>query len=124
MTRHQLKPQPTAQERLAAKRKLQETPKTNYYQLQKYAALSYDYGQIAEADRQTVSDAALEIRQRMRRTVADMVRIGEYLSVVKELLPHGQYHDWLDIEFDMSVGAASEFRSIAARFADKLMGST
>lgn len=103
MTRHQLKPQPTAQERIAAKRKLQDTPKKDYYLAQKYAGLSYDYGQIAEADREMVQRAALDIRGRLKRTVEDMIEIGRQLIAVKAILEHGEFLAWIRVEFDQNI---------------------
>jgi hypothetical protein len=84
------------------------------------ATLAYDYAAIPEQHRELVQRAALDIRSRLKRTVEDMIEIGKQLSAVKAVLEHGQYHDWIKAEFGMSIGNASEHRSIAARFDGKV----
>ena len=64
--------------------------------------LKYDYEAIAAANRKTVIDAAAEIKGHETRARESMLRIGQKLSNVKALLPHGQFSDRCQIEFDMS----------------------
>ena len=60
--------------------------------------LKYDYEAIAAANRKTVIDAAAEIKGHETRARESMLRIGQKLSNVKALLPHGQFSDWCQIE--------------------------
>jgi hypothetical protein len=108
---------PTAAERMERKRQAKEQPKVDYYLAQKAKALAYDYADIPQEHRELVQRAALDIRSRLKRTVEDMIEIGRQLSEVRDaLLDDGKYHQWLKVEFGMSIGSASEYRSIAARF--------
>ena len=120
MSRHQLKPQPTAQERLAAKRKLAEARQVQkaVRQQEKLSTLGFDYGLIAEEHRPLVRDAAIEIRARLKRTVTDMIEIGQELNAVRGLLPSKIFYEWAQIEFGMSRGSVFEFVQIAKRFSE------
>lgn len=87
----------TPQQRMERRQQAKAKAK-NYYQLQKYAALAYDYEQIEPAHRGLVQEAALEIHKWQRNTI----ELGETLLAVKEVLPHRQFMEWLQVEFDMS----------------------
>jgi Protein of unknown function (DUF3102) len=118
MTAHQLKPRPTVtpaehRARKEAARALREQS-PNYYAIQKYSGLRYNYGQIDEAHRQQVQEAALDIGRRLRRTVEDMIEIGRQLGEVKALIP-GKFSAWLKAEFAMSNGSAHDFMNFAER---------
>lgn len=119
MSRHQLKPQPTAAERMERKRKAKEQPsKVDYYLAQKAKALSYDYAQIDEDKRELVQRAALDIRSRLKRTVEDMIEIGRRLNEIQEMLPSKVFYEWAQDEFGMSRGSVFEFSQIALRFGE------
>jgi hypothetical protein len=47
------------------------------------------------------------------------MRIGTYLDGAKVRLPHGQFTDWLNAEFDMSERTAENYMSVARKFASK-----
>lgn len=81
--------------------------------------LKYDYEAIAAANRKTVIDAAAEIKGHETRARESMLRIGQKLSNVKALLPHGQFSDWCQIEFDMSQRTAQNMMRAAEEFAGK-----
>jgi hypothetical protein len=118
MSRHQLKPQPTAAERMERKRQAKEQPKTNYYQLQKYAALRYDYSAIDGEQRQAVMDAALEIHKWQRRMAEDTIRLGALLLEVKAILPHGKFAEWWQQEFDLSPRVIQGMMNAATVYGD------
>ena len=89
------------------------------------AALRFAYDEVDPELRDTMQSASLDILHRLRRTLDDMIIIGQKLNQIKELLdeaahPPGTYRRWVQTEFGLSVGSASEFRSIATRFADKV----
>jgi hypothetical protein len=90
-------------------RKPKQEPKVNYYQLQKFAALRYDYGQIDAALREQVQMAALEIQRWQRSTV----EVGRTLLAVKELLPHRQFLNWLMVEFGLKERSVQSMMNVA-----------
>jgi hypothetical protein len=92
-------------------------PATNRYLAKKATALRFDYERVPEAHRETVQRAALEIRTRLKRSVEDMIEIGQRLNEIRAILPHGQFEKWIRDEFGMSLATASEFRNVADRFA-------
>ena len=82
-------------------------------------SLAYDYSRVAEADRQQVIDAALEIKPRLKRASEDLVEVGKQLNAVKDFLPHGQWEIWLETEFSLSIRTARNFMGVAERFGGK-----
>jgi hypothetical protein len=59
------------------------------------------------------------IRDRMRRQVKDIVAIGADLIVVKAMLGHGTFGDWLKREFRLSVRSAQLYMTAAKWAEDK-----
>lgn len=83
------------------------------------ANLRYNYSEISAEHRETVREAAIDIRQRTKRASEDIVAIGRKLCEVKELLPHGQFTDWVTEEFDLSIRTAQNLMAVANRFEGK-----
>lgn len=82
--------------------------------------LRYDYAQIAdEEDRSAVMGAAMTIKPLMRRTAEDLVRIGQELIAVKDLLPHGQFTPWIETEFGLHQRTARRMMAVAERLGHK-----
>jgi Protein of unknown function (DUF3102) len=81
--------------------------------------LRYDYETIDVAHRATVRIAAVEIKSALRRTQEDLIRIGQRLLEVKEVLPHGQFQDWLKAEFALSDRMARRFMNVAEVYGGK-----
>lgn len=119
MTNHQLKPV-TLAERMERKRQAKgqrdqaKEQRKNYYQLEKYAGLKYDYSAIAEADRELVQQAALDIHRWQKDTLA----LGNTLLAVKEKLPHGQFLEWLKVEFDSGLRVLQQSMNVARMLKD------
>lgn len=83
--------------------------------------LRYDYTVIAdEGDRNAVMGAALAIKPMMRRAAEDLVRIGQELIAVKDMLPHGQFGVWLDTEFELHPRTARRMMNVAERIGYKI----
>jgi hypothetical protein len=61
------------------------------------------------------ADAAL-IKGLMRRTVEDVLTVGQALIRQKAALPHGSFLPWIEAEFGMSQSAAYRFINVAERF--------
>ncbi len=82
--------------------------------------LTYDYNQIADPTLRTLAQrAADDIKPRLRRATEDILIIGARLATVRQYLPHGQWMDWLDAEFEMGDDTARHFINVASRFDDK-----
>ncbi|WP_052056034.1 DUF3102 domain-containing protein [Myxosarcina sp. GI1] len=63
-----------------------------------------------------VRDRTVEIKKLIRRTAQDIVDIGKYLTEVKDKLGHGNFYNWLDVEFNWSYSTAARFMQVAERF--------
>ena len=78
----------------------------------------FDYDELDQETREFVQQKADEIHGLLKRTAENIVKIGRYLSMVKECLPYGQFLSWLQAEFAMSRWTAQNFMRVAEKFAD------
>lgn len=76
----------------------------------------FDYAALDKTDRAVVEQKTGEIRDRMGRAAQSIVEIGERLLVVKEKLGHGNFGEWLRVEFDWSEPTALRMMHVASRF--------
>ncbi len=67
---------------------------------------------IAEQARSTAD----RIRERLTKTLEDLIAVGNDLLAVKEALPHGQFGAWLRAEFGWAERTARNFMSVAEHF--------
>lgn len=81
--------------------------------------LRYDYELIPAEQRGQVQAAAVEIVQAGRRAQDDLMKIGQRLIEVKELLEHGQFQEWCETEFQMTARTARNMMNVAKVFGDK-----
>jgi len=81
--------------------------------------LKYDYTQLDSATAITTRGAAIEIKTNAERAKVSMIAIGQKLAEVKALLPHGQFEDWCQVEFDMSQRTAQRMMAAAEVFGGK-----
>lgn len=107
---------PTHAQRMIEQRSLPRGEARGQHEL---AALRYDYTTIDEAHRQAVQEAALAIQGRERRAAQDLIAIGQHLIEVKRRLEHGDFTDWLDVEFGYSDRTARSFMSVAREYGGK-----
>ncbi|OWY64661.1 hypothetical protein B7486_46075 [cyanobacterium TDX16] len=77
---------------------------------------SFDYTTLDAETRSVVQQHTSEIRILMRRTAQDIINIGQKLIEVKEQLEHGQFRNWLKVEFDWGVWTATKFMQVAEKF--------
>src|SRR4051812_9120347 len=68
--------------------------------------------QVAER----VRSSAETIRQQVRNTLENGIKIGQELLAVKEALPHGQFLPWLRAEFGWAERTARNFMAVAEQF--------
>ncbi len=81
--------------------------------------LYYDYNKVDEANRDAVRRAAINIKPRLKRAAEDLFVIGKDLQAMKSLLPHGEYVNWLSVEFGLSVRMAQRFVAVYERLGFK-----
>jgi hypothetical protein len=75
---------------------------------------NYDLLETKLADK--VRSAADRIRERVKKTVENIIEVGNDLLAVRETLPHGQFLPWLRAEFGWSERSAQNFMSVAEQF--------
>jgi hypothetical protein len=60
--------------------------------------VGFNYGLLDMKVAKRVRTSADRIRERVRKTVQDVIEIGDDLLAVKEALDHGQFGPWLKAE--------------------------
>lgn len=83
------------------------------------AELYYDYNQLPTEHREAVRRSARIIKPLLKRTAEDIFIIGGELRAVKEMLPHGRYTEWLEVEFGLSERMAQHFVNVRERLGPK-----
>jgi len=86
-------------------------------ELQTQPAL-FDYESLEPDVRADVQEATARLHELERRTSESIIEIGMHLLTVKAALPHGQFGDWLDVEFGWSQDTAGRFVAVAKRFGE------
>jgi hypothetical protein len=78
--------------------------------------VGFNYDLLETKVAEQVRSSADRIRERVKKTVEDIIDVGNDLLAVKEALPHGQFGPWLKAEFGWSERSAQNFMSVAERF--------
>lgn len=74
-------------------------------------------GNTAIKQQRSLEDIASDIRTRMKRTVGDIIAIGNGLHEAKEQLGHSAFGSWCEAQFpDMNRELRSKFMQVAERF--------
>ena len=81
--------------------------------------LLYDYALVAEEHRQAVMRSAQSIKRKAERAKHDLLEIGRELQEVKGRLEHGQFSEWIDQEFGMSLRTAQLMMNVWAVYGGK-----
>jgi hypothetical protein len=76
----------------------------------------FDYSPLEAPVAQKLRTTAERIRDRVKKTLEDIIEIGNDLLAVKDTLPHGQFLRWLNAEFGWEQRTAYNFMSVAERF--------
>jgi Protein of unknown function (DUF3102) len=82
-------------------------------------AAGFDYGALEPKTANRVRSAAQRIRDRLKRTVENMIAAGNELRKIKDNLPHGQWGPWLKAEFGWSDRTALGLMEVAELFGSK-----
>ena len=76
----------------------------------------------------TLEDLTDEIKYYLRKMGQNIIEIGKRLTLAKEKLPHGEWQNWLEDNFNLSNQTARKFMQVAERFGktriDARFGST
>lgn len=80
--------------------------------------LRWDYSQ-AGTNAAKVQEYAAHIKRSEERATWEIIAAGEAFIAVKALLPHGQWEDWLDVEFGLTDRTAQRIMSVATAFGGK-----
>jgi hypothetical protein len=78
----------------------------------------FDYAVLTPKVRILVQGKTSELKSLMRRSVQDIIDIGQKLTEVKQQLGHGNFRAWLKAEFDWSLRTAARFMQVATQFKD------
>ena len=78
--------------------------------------VGFNYDLLESKVAEQVRSRADRIRERVKKTVEDIIEVGNDLLAVKDALKHGQFSPWLKAEFGWSERTAQNFMSVAERF--------
>jgi hypothetical protein len=74
--------------------------------------LRYDYDLVPAADRNFVISAAVKIKFHAAAAGSHVATAGGQLIEAKHRLPHGQWGDWLRVEFDLGERTAQQWMRV------------
>jgi len=77
---------------------------------------SFNYDLLEAKVAEQVRSSAETIRQQVRNTLENAIKIGEELLAVKGALHHGQFLPWLRAEFGWAERTARNFMAVAEQF--------
>src|SRR5436305_8317120 len=77
---------------------------------------TFDYSRLQRDAADKARAAADRVRQRIKRSIEDIIQIGAELAKVKAVLGHGLFGKWLLAEFGWSERLAEHFLSVTERF--------
>jgi len=78
--------------------------------------LGFDYSPLEAKVAKQARSTPGRIRERLKKTLVDLIEFGSDLLAVKEALPHGQFGPWLKAEFGWSERTVQNFMSMAQQF--------
>jgi hypothetical protein len=78
--------------------------------------IGFNYDRLETKVADKARTAADRIRERIKKSVEDIILVGNDHLAKKEALPHGQFLLWLKAEFGWSERSAQNFMNVAAKF--------
>ncbi len=76
----------------------------------------FDYDVLNIETRTVVQQRTSEIKSLMQQTAQNIIDIGQKLIEVKQQLGHGNFRNWLKVEFEWGVWTAAKFMQVAKKF--------
>lgn len=64
----------------------------------------------------TLEQLTLEVKFYLGQTAQNIIEVGKRLIQAKELVPHGEWQNWLKGNFNLSISTAQKFMQIYERF--------
>jgi hypothetical protein len=86
----------------------------------KALTLNYNYSQLKEELQHPLVILTQQAKTFERQALENIVGFGEVLVQVQELIPHGEFGNWLQQEFSLSHQTAYNFMNIAKRFGEEI----
>jgi hypothetical protein len=81
--------------------------------------VGFNYDLLESKVAEQARSSADRIRAKVKKTVEDIIEVGNDLLAVKEALPHGQFGPWLKAEFGWTERTAQNFMAVAGAFGTK-----
>ncbi len=81
--------------------------------------VGFNYDLLETKVAEQVRSSADRIRERLKKTLVDIIEVGHDLQAAKKSLEHGQFGPWLRAEFGWTERTAQNFMSVAERFGAK-----
>jgi hypothetical protein len=81
--------------------------------------VGFNYELLEARVAEKARSSAQRIRDKVKRTIEDIIEVGNDLLAVREALPHGQFGPWLAAEFGWTERTARNFMAVAERFGPK-----
>lgn len=81
--------------------------------------VGFNYDLLETRVAEQARSSAQRIRDKVKRTIEDIIEVGNDLLAVREALPHGQFGPWLVAEFGWTERTARNFMAVAERFGPK-----
>lgn len=79
----------------------------------------FDYSSIDRRAADRARCAAVRIRDRVKKTLEDIIEVGTDLCRIKAIVPHGAFGLWLRAEFGWTERTARNFMAVADWFGPK-----
>jgi len=83
------------------------------------ACAGFDYAILDSSVADKLRSTAKSIREKVKRTIEQIIEVGLDLLKVKDALPHGQFGPWLASEFGWTDRLARRFMDVAEVFGPK-----
>lgn len=81
--------------------------------------VGFEYSQLSTEIAENLRTTAARIREKVKKTLEDIIEVGNDLLSVKDTLPHGAFGDWLRAEFGWTDRTARNFMAVAQHFGAK-----
>ena len=82
----------------------------------------FDYASLDGDTAKLAKESAIEIKAREKAVWENIIEIGNKLIQVKEVLPHGQFDNWITFEFDWGKTTAVRYMKITEELSKKPHG--
>jgi hypothetical protein len=64
----------------------------------------------------SLEQITLEVKFYLNQTAQNIIEVGKRLTQAKDMLPHGEFGNWLDKKFCLTIRTAQKFMQVSERF--------